>query len=159
MATQSTVNVYQAPGIAGDFYDDSANFTFPAIAVSGAVVGNAVTYASAGTDPQLVQAGGSGAFAGIVVNGKELLRANGLVAGLSVSSGTIVPVCDHGNIWVTVETAIEVGYIPTYNQATGAIGGYASGGSAATSHAVIPDASFIMTNAVSGGMAVLRLKN
>lgn len=159
---QSTVNVFQTPGIPGDFFDDSANFTHGAIVTSGGVVGNAVTYVNAATDPQQVQGGGSAAFAGIIVNGKELVRSSGLSAGLAVENNSIVPVCNHGNVWVRVNMAVNVGYTPVFNTSTGAIGGYdatSSGASVPEGTAVIPNAAFVITNATSNGMAVLRLKN
>lgn len=159
MAMQNTVYEFQTPGIPGDFFDNSAQFTHGAIVTSGGVIGNAVTYVDAAADPRRVQGGGSGAFAGIIVNGKELIRANGLSAGLEVGSETIVPVCNHGNIWVKVDTAVQPGYVPAFNKTTGAIGGYASGGAVPASCAVISGGEFVITTASSGGMAVLRLKN
>lgn len=160
MAIQNTVYEFQTPGIPGDFFDNSAQFTHGAIVTSGGVIGNAVTYVDAAADPRRVQGGGSGLFAGIIVNGKELIRANGLSAGLEVGSETIVPVCNHGNIWVKVDTAVQPGYVPAYDSSTGAIGGYATSAAATSGgKVVISGGEFVITTASSGGMAVLRLKN
>ena len=103
---QNTVNVMQAPGIPVGFYDDSPRRVRPAIITSGALIGNAVTYVNAATDPQQVIGGGSGPFGGIVVNGKELVRVGGLSASLAVSAGSIAPVATMGHVWVAVKNDI-----------------------------------------------------
>ncbi len=158
MATQSNVFEFQTPGMPGDFYDNSAQFTHGAIVTSGGVIGNAATYVDAATDPRRVQGGGSGLFAGIIVNGKELIRANGLSAGLTLASESIAPVCEMGNIWVKVETAVQPGYVAAFDSSTGAIGGYATSAAATSGgKVVIPGGEFVITTASSGGMAVLRL--
>lgn len=159
MPFQSNVNVYQAPGIAGDFFDDSPRRVAGAIITSGGIVGNAVTYVNAATDPMQVQGGGASGFAGIIVNGKELIRANaGLSASLAVADETIAPVCTMGHIWVTVNTDIAVGYVGAYDSATGAIAGFATSAAATSGGYVVIDKSkFVAVNATSGGLAVLEL--
>lgn len=160
MSVQSNVYEFQTPGMPGDFYDNSAQFTRGAIVTSGGVIGNAVTYVDAAADPRRVQGGGSGLFAGIIVNGKELVRASGLSAGLSLASETVAPVCAHGNVWVKVETAVQPGYVAAFDSATGAIEGYATSAAATSGGKVVIDnADFVICTASSGGMAVLRLKN
>ena len=157
---QTSVFIKQTPGKPGDFYDNSAQFTRGAIVTSGGVIGNVATYVDPSTDPSRVQGGGSGVFAGIIVNANEIVRTSGLAAGLNVASESIAPVCDHGNIWVKVETAVQPGYVAAYKSSDGHIEGYATSAAASSGGALlIPGGSFVVTTASSGGMAVLRLNN
>lgn len=156
MPFQSSVNVYQTPGIAGDFFDDSPRRVTGMIA-SGGVVGKVATYVSENTDPMQVTAGGSGSFAGIFVNGKELLRNSGLSAGLAIRDNSIAPVCDFGHIWVQVANDVVVNNVAAYDSA-GAIYGYADSATATSGgKLVIPNATFKFFNATSGTMAVVEL--
>lgn len=106
---QKTVNTFSAPGIPGDFYDNSPRRVQPAIIADGtAKIGSPVFFVggSSPTDPLMVTSTWtSGAkFAGIVVNGKELVRKDGLTAGLEVAEGTVVSVCTMGRVWVEVKS-------------------------------------------------------
>lgn len=161
MAIQSSVNVKQCPGIQGDFFGDSPRRALAKnlnATAGGALptIGNAFTFAAAATDPSQVVMGGTGAFAGILVNGKELVRGAGLADGLTVADNTIGTICSMGRIWVKVEDAVQVGYLACYNNTTGAITGIASG-SAATGYTLIPNAKFVAVNAAADGLAVIEL--
>ena len=157
MPFQSSVNVYQTPGIAGDFFDDSPRRVHDVI-TSGAIVGNAATYINAASDPMKVQGGGSDGFAGIIVNGKELLRTSGLSAGLSVKDNSVAPICQMGRVWVTVKNDVTVGYVAAFDSSTGDLYGYATSAAATSGgKVVIPNGTFEIVNATSGTLAVLEL--
>jgi hypothetical protein len=161
MALQSIVNTKQAVGVIGDFYDDSPRRVMGKnlnASAGGALptVGNAFTYSAVSTDPTQVVMGGTGAFAGILVNGKELVRSNGLEAGLTVADNSIGSICTMGHVWVKVDATIQVGYIACYNTTTGSISGIASG-SAPSGYELIPNAKFVAVNANADGLAVIEL--
>jgi hypothetical protein len=161
MTIQSVVYAKQCAGIEGDFFDDSPRRVLAKNLNASAggtlpTIGNAFTYTAAPADPSQVSMGGSGAFAGILVNGKELVRSNGLTAGLTVSDGTIGSICSMGRVWVKVDAAVNVGYLACYNTTTGSISGIASG-SAPSGYTLIPNAKFVAVNAGAGELAVLEL--
>lgn len=161
MALQTNVNVKQAVGVIGDFYDDSPRRAIARnlnASAGGALptVGNAFTYESGVADPTQVIMGGLGTFAGILVNGKELVRSNGLEAGLTVANNSVGTVCTMGHVWVKVDTAVKVGYLACYNTTTGAISGVMTG-SAPSGYALIPNAKFVAVNADADGLAVIEL--
>lgn len=161
MALQSNVNVKQAVGVIGDFFDDSPRRVIARNLNAGAngdlpTIGNAFTYSAVATDPTQVAMGGTGVFAGILVNGKELVRSNGLTSGLTVADNSVGSICSMGHVWVKVEGAVQVGYLACYNTTTGAITGIASG-SAESGYALIPNAKFVAVNADADGLAVIEL--
>lgn len=157
MAFQSIINQFQAPGIPGEFADNSPRTVQPAI-LNGtdATIGRVFTYTASTTDPMQVKLGGAVAnFAGILVNPKELVRANGLTAGLEVTKDSIGSICREGHIWVKVEKAVTLSSVPVYNTATGAISG--NTGDVPAGYAAIPNAKFVLVNSAADGMAVLEL--
>lgn len=161
MALQTNVNVKQAVGVIGDFYDDSPRRAMARnlnASAGGALptVGNAFTYENGVADPTQVIMGGLGTFAGILVNGKELVRSNGLEAGLTVADNSVGTVCTMGHVWVKVEDAVKVGYLACYNTTTGAITGISTG-SAPSGYQLIPNAKFVAVNAEADGLAVIEL--
>lgn len=161
MALQSNVNVKQAVGVIGDFYDDSPRRVIARNLNASAggdlpTIGNVFTYSASATDPTQVIMGGTGVVAGVLVNGKELVRSNGLTAGLTVADKSVGSICSMGHVWVQTIDAVQVGYIACYNTTTGAIKGIASG-SAPSGWAIIPNAKFVAVNAEADGLAVLEL--
>lgn len=161
MAIQSAVNVKQCAGIQGDFFDDSPRRVLAKNLNSSAsgvlpTIGNAFTYTADVVDPTQVIMGGLGAFAGILVNGKELVRSNGLTAGLTVADGTVGGLCTMGRVWVKVDASVKVGYLACYNNTTGVISGVLTG-SAPSGYTLIPNAKFVAVNADADGMAVIEL--
>ena len=161
MAFQSIINQFQAPGIPGEFADNSPRTVQPAIlnGTDGALptIGRVFTYTVPITDPMQVTLGGEAAnFAGILVNPKELVRANGLTAGLEVTEDSIGSICREGHIWVKVDEAVTLSSIPVYNTTTGTISGYI-GENVPSGYAAIPNAKFVLVNSAADGMAVLEL--
>lgn len=158
MPFQSSVNVYQAPGVPGDFFDDSPRRVHGVVVSGGAVIGNAATYINAASDPMQVKGGGSAGFAGVIVNGKELVRSAGLSASLALKDNTVAPVCQMGRVWVTVKNDVSVGYVAAFDSSTGDLYGYADSATATSGgKVVIPNGTFEIVNATSGTLAVLEL--
>lgn len=161
MAFQATINKLQAPGIPGEFADNSPRTVQPAI-LNGTTntqptIGRVFTYTAPTTDPMQVTLGGAVAnFAGVLVNPKELVRANGLTAGLEVAEDSIGSICREGHIWVKVDAAVTIASIPVYNTTTGTISGY-TGETVPTGYVAIPNAKFVLVNSAADGLAVLEL--
>lgn len=158
---QKKVNTFQAPGMAGEFYDDSPRRVAPYI-IQGLgnvlpTVGRAFTVTTAATAPNIAGIGGTGVFAGVLVNPKELVRSNGLTAGLTVSSGSIGSLCTMGRIWVEVSATVTVGAKAQFSNTTGEIKPVGSSGNADSGFTLIPGAQFVLVNAAAGEMAVLEL--
>lgn len=158
MSVQSVVNIKQTPGIAGDFFDDSPRRVDPKVltAADGSLptVGNVFTVADA-ANPSVVILGGTGSVAGILVNGKELVRSNGLTAGLTVDGDTVGSIMAMGRCWVKVGNEITINSLPAYDTTTGAIVGVAS--AAGEGQALIPGAKFVEVNSAANGLAVIQL--
>lgn len=161
MAVQSTVNIRQAAGLAGDLYDDSPNRIDPKIVVkSGTVypeVGRIFTVKDASSDPTEVCVGGTGSIAGLLVNSKEYVRSNGLTAGLTVADNSVGQIMSFGRAWVKVPDAITITSEPVYNQATGEVTGIVAGGTVSAGYTKIANAKFVEVNAGTASMAVLEL--
>ena len=146
---QKTVNTFSAPGIAGDFYDESPRRVQPAIANGVVTIGNPVWYSDATTDPLKVTASAGATLLGVVVNGKELVRANGLTAGLDVASGSVVSVCTMGRVWIKVATDVTVGDTIHFDASTGEYSNTASVSN--------PIGKAVIVNAAAGEMAVVEI--
>lgn len=159
---QKSVNTFSAPGIPGDFYDNSPRRVQPAVLNAGTddvqpEVGKPFFYLNAATDPMQVATGAAaaaaGSFAGILVNGKELVRANGLTAGLTVAPGTVGSLCTMGRVWVKVSNSTTVGNNIFYMSATGLY--QASANDTVSGGILIGKA--VIVNAAADEMAVVEL--
>lgn len=118
------------------------------------VIGNAFT--ETGTAGK-AQVGGTGVFAGILVNPKEHTLYGGLSATMQLPDGSNGALCRFGVIYVKVATDVDNGYKACYRTSDGAIGGYSSSGSLPTGCADIPNGKFIFVDGTSGKTAVLQL--
>lgn len=136
MAFQSTVNFYTALGVPGDIILDGPNRSTPYNLYSSGTaqpVGNVFTVTNGGNpDTNLgspvagtATVGGSGKFAGILVNSKEYAlygtSLSPLTATLNLPDNSIGTLCDMGFVCVNVDNQPSIGDLPTYNPATGAI--------------------------------------
>ena len=156
---QSNVYPVQNPGEPGDFFDNSARVVRGAIVTSGGIIGNAVTYVDESADPTRVVGGGSGTFAGIIVNAKEMVRNSALSAGLGVTVEGRAAICTHGDVWVKVVGTVSPELTPICVYSNGTINGWDFENEVSPADAMrIPGARFL-TAASSGGMAILRLNN
>lgn len=108
------------------------------IASNNATIGNAFTFVS-GTDNQCVM-GGTGVFAGIAANPKNVAISNNLTATLQVPDGTTLAMAKSGYILVKLANDCAVGDAVFYTNATGAL----SAGTASTGQTQIKGAQIIM---------------
>lgn len=118
-----------------------------------AKVGIAYTVVS-GTDNK-AQVGGTGAFAGLLVNPSEYVK-DGLGATMIVENNTVGQLCTMGHVNVKSLTEVAVGYVAAYDKTSGEISGYASAGSIPATSAQIANAKFI-TKGGAGETVVLEL--
>lgn len=159
MPLQKTVNVQQAFGVPGDFYDDTPRRVHAYELVNNSSTAPAVglAYTATSTAGQ-AQPGGSGTFLGICVNPKEQALLGGLTPSLTLPSGAIGSLCSFGHVIVQVAAQVDTSYLPIYNTTTGVISGVTSGSSSAGSgNAFIPNAKFVYVSADANGLAVLEL--
>lgn len=159
MPFQKTVNIKQAFGLPGEFYDDSPRraHTFK-MALNGEALPTFGYAFTATSNEGEAQPGGSNAFLGILVNPKEHALRGGLTASLTLPEGAVGTLCDFGRVLVTVAAAVTPTSLPVYNTTTGAISGVDAGSSSAgAGNAFIPNAKFVFYSAAADGLAVLEL--
>lgn len=152
MPFQNTVNIKQALGQPGDFYDAAPRrvtvYKLTGIDRTTPCVGRVFTLDASG-EPQL---GGVGAFAGLLVNPKSL--ANQGMDGQAASQGINAELADMGRVIVTTSGPALPGQAVLYDTATGEIVGT---GSPSGGQAAIPGATFAVFAAYAGGVAVVQL--
>lgn len=152
---QTSINKKQAFGVEGSIYDQSpVRATAYTAGANGVVIGKVCTMDV--DTPDVVNVGGTGAFAGIAINHLEYAR-NGLTASLGIPAGAQVTCCTFGHVVVRSATAFKVGYDAYYNASTGAISGVAVGSSAPAGSYIIPNAKFVKVNGAAGELGVLEL--
>lgn len=149
---QTQVNIKQAFGVVGDFYDDSPRRVDPYI-VAGGSIGQYFTIST--DDPKLATVGGAGIPGGIAVNSKEYALA-GLSASLTFANGAIAQLCSMGRVVVAATTAVTIGQTAFYNTTTGAIAAGTAGAEMA-GHKEIVGSKFVLVNALAGEVSVLQL--
>jgi hypothetical protein len=128
MAFQSSVFIFQGFGVPGELYTDSPfrvqsyilnSPSHPEYNIIGATC---CTIVSEGN----VEAGGTGIFAGFLVDPKDqallgTLGGGSLAATLTVPNFTQVECLTMGSIVVTLPAAAAIGDVVIFNQTTGAI--------------------------------------
>lgn len=164
---QSTVNFAQGFGVIGEFADDSPRRVRPAVLVSSDaannVIGRVVTYTNLGsadgTAQAVVEAGGTGAFAGILINPKAY-ATSGTTAGtlqptLALPNNTTIEFASMGSLIVTLPAAADETSALYYVNATGVIGV----GTATTGQTQIPNVKVVRYENAAAGLAVIQLTN
>lgn len=155
---QKKVNIAQAIGVPGDFYDDSPRRVAPYILrASGDVLPTVAKVFTAGTEDNEAVVGGSGAFRGILVNSKQYANYMNLAATMTLPDGSLGQPASMGHVLVTVANAVSPDDVAVYDTATGVISGMAAGGTVSESSASIPNAKFILRSASAGETAILEL--
>lgn len=123
---------------------------------NSATVGRAFSYDS--TDKSLAVQGGTGIFAGILVNPKVYTHS-GLDATLVVENGKTGELCTFGRIVIKPANSAVVGYSAYRDDSTGAISAYSGTGSQ-SGKTLIPNSQFILVDSTSpNGLAVLSINN
>lgn len=126
MAFQSTVAFLQGAGVPGEIYLDDPHRAQSYILQSASsplnIIGSTVfTVVSQG----IARAGGTGAFAGFLVDPKQyaLMGAGGipLNPSLTLPNGTQADILSMGTIFVTLPAAAAIGDVVIYDNTTGAI--------------------------------------
>lgn len=156
----------KSAGSAGNAIGLSASFTSSSNTVTafsgGADAGSAAKigccFTVDSTDKTRAIVGGTGVFAGVLVSPHEYI-IGGLDASLELASGTIGQLATFGHVVVKPTTSVSVGYVAAYNNTTGEIAGYSSAGSIPAGSTQIPNAKFILVDALANEPAVLELGN
>lgn len=166
MALQTTVGFNQATGIVGDVIFDGPMRAYPVILASADAANNVVgrAFTRAAGDDKDVTAGGTGVFAGILINSKELAlygtAAGGTLAPtLTLPNEMAVSVMDMGFVVVSLSTDAAIGDDVHFVQATGALLAVDPGTSPAVGNTKVPGASIAYFNTSAAGLAVVKLTN
>lgn len=162
---QKTVNIAQAIGVPGEFYDDSPRRVAPYVlrsAEGGALSSVLPTVArvfTAGSADNEAIIGGEGAFRGILVGPKQYANYLNFTATMTLPDGTIGQLATMGHVLVAVANAVSPDDAAVYNNVTGEISGIEASGSAPEGSTKIPNSKFILRSAAAGETAVLELTN
>lgn len=111
------------------------------------------------TEAGSAQIGGTGVFAGVLVNPKMFANYLNLSATLTLPSGIQGGLCTFGHIYVQPTSAYAIGNIAAYSNATGAINAYVNAEAVPAGFTVIPNAQFINYSGDANTVAVLELGN
>lgn len=151
MGFQAAVGVNQGFGIAGEIFSSSPTRAKPyTLTSANNTFGLAYTVASEGN----ATLGGTGAFAGILINPKARV-VNGLAASLTAPQYTIGELCTMGEVIVNLTTSANIGDLVKYNNTTGALlAGVAAGG-----ETQIANAKVVRYALAGAGLAVIELTN
>ena len=130
---QSTVNLTLPFGVIGEIYTAgpvrAQSVIIHSTDPTNNIFGRGCTYTSQG----LVAAGGTGVFAGFLVNPKQVAlfgtAGNPLAPSLTVPNDIQIDVLVMGSIWVTISTTAAIGDYVWYNTTTGALQTTAPGAS------------------------------
>lgn len=133
MSFQQTVYVQSAPGVQGDRYDDSPHRALPYNLVSPSAANNLIgtTFCTI-TSQGVARAGGTGAFAGLLVNSKlyalQGVGGSTLAPTLQLPNNTNVELTTEGRWWVYLPAAANIGDQVLFDTTTGQISTQAPSG-------------------------------
>lgn len=162
---QTQVNQALARGIVGEYSDDSPRRECGYILLGQLDEGDNVTVAPkfacafthTDTDGQ-AQIGGTGAFAGVLVNPKMYVAQTDLNPTLELPHGSQGGLCTMGHINIISGTAFAPGYVAAFNQDTGAINAYETASDIPESgYTQIEGAKFIEVSGQANELAILQL--
>ncbi len=149
MTLQKNVYDKQALGIVGEMADSSISRVNSHVALTKVTIGRAVTQGTGG-----VNAGGTGAFAGIIVSPKTL-ALQGLDPSLEVAANTQVEACTFGRLYVVVTNTANVGDTAFFSTDNGSISAGEAGATVSGSTEIV--GSKFLTDATVGLVCVLQL--
>lgn len=171
MSFQTEVRTFQPFGKPGEFYDNSPRRVDPYVVKgvtasgtsTGAIFGRVYTIASdtptgdnpPGT-PKAVM-GGTGVFAGLLVNPDEHANPQNLTPSNALGDGTVGGLCKMGRVIVEVATAVTIGQSAIYTTATGAISSTSTPSEPGDGNVLIPNAKFFYVPSSANNLAVLEL--
>lgn len=168
---QQTVNIWSAFGVPGDFFFDGPERVDPWNLVSTPelnIIGRAFTVTLGGNpDPVpgsanagTAQVGGTGSFAGILVNSKEYAAYATCSSGIALDPTLILPdnsigqLMTMGRVCVTLDGAADIGDPIYYVNTTGALSVSSGGGKTE-----VPNSQIIRFDPSGSGLAVIQLTN
>lgn len=167
MTLQTTVNIYNAAGVPGDVAFSGPMRAQPANINSGGAETNYIGYAytytgnanpdtTAGSpNASTAQVGGTGVFAGVLINSKEY-AAYGNSSGplnpvLYLPDNTMGDLCFMGEVWVEIPGPANIGDLVYFDQTTGALGSMAA---TATGTATQSGTTLTVATATTGNLGV-----
>lgn len=170
---QKTVNMKQAFGIEGEFYDSSIKRATNVKLGANAKIGKPLFRKADGTIIPVGADATSANYIGFAVNPKEHINLSGLDATMEIAAGKYVANADKGRVIVKVANAVKVGEkvyaCKTAGTGTGETTNYAvgdiCGGTAAPSSTAagggvfveLTGAKFDIVDAAAGDLAVVVL--
>lgn len=160
MGFQSTVSLNQGFGVVGELVFDGPVRAEPFILNSADAAYNVVGRAFTVTSQGVAAAGGTGAFAGIMVNPKHY-ASYGTTAGgtlaptLTLANNATAEMLRMGEIIVSLPGAAAIGDAVKYNTTTGVLGTGAPG----AGEAAVPNAKVSRFTVSGAGLAVIVLTN
>lgn len=119
-----------------------------------------ISYAFTHTDENgVTQVGGTGEFAGVLVNPKLYANYLNLQPVMTLPSGIQGGLSTFGNIYIQPESAFEIGFVAAYDNLTGKINAYVNEDAVPSGFTVIPNAKFAKYSGAAGEVAILQLGN
>lgn len=159
MGFQSTVSLKQGFGVVGELMLDGPVRAAPYTLVSADAAYNVVGRAFTVTSEGVAAAGGSGVFAGILVNPKHYASfgtsAGTLAPSLTLANNALGECLIMGEIIVALPGAAAIGDAVKYNTTTGILGTGAPG----AGEAAVPNAVVSRFTVAGAGLAVIKLTN
>lgn len=159
MGFQNTISTRQGFGIAGEVFADGPtrveSLTIQSPDAANNVVGHAFTLVSEG----FAQAGGSGVFAGILINPKSHVSygttSGTLAPSMTVANNSHGEFLAMGEIIVRLGNAATIGDPVCYDDDTGEL----FAGAAAAGQTAVPNAVVTRYGTTGAGLAVIKLTN
>lgn len=163
MTFQSTVRSELATGVIGDFaVVDGGERVFPYMLDSASAANNVIARAFTVKSEGVAQAGGSGVFAGILVNPKSYAY-NGLFNNssdqLALPNGANGELAKRGYVFVRLPAAAAIGDYVVYNTTTGVLSTVTDPQTPGAGNALVPNARVAMYTITVAGIAVIELSN
>lgn len=160
---QTVINRFLAAGIEGEYADDSPRRETGYVLVAQRNESEVITalpkigcaFTHTETDGQAI-VGGTGAFAGVLVNPKMYVNQANLTASMELPDGSQGGLCTMGHVFVKSATAFAPGYVAAYANATGVISAYASAASIPETSTQIP-AQFVQVSGSANGLGILEI--
>jgi len=123
MGFQTTVNVFSGAGVVGEFYSDSPrraeSYILDSDDATNNVFGRAFTKVSQG----VAQVGGTGVFAGFLINPKASVNygilGDALAPTLTLANNVQAELCTWGTFFVLLPAAAAIGDVVLYDTTTG----------------------------------------